>query len=428
MQKFSLLHPDHAGHPANPPASGVSRRALLKLGAAAGLAPLAMPAIANAQAGAPLKIGILLPKAGTYAVQGGIGHNGATIAIADAGGHVNGRPVELVWLDESSPQSTVQNVRKLIEEDKVVAVSGGINSGDVLAAMPVVERARTLFMATGPNASEITGKSCNRFTFRIDLPNHVTVKSVFPYLASHGKNWYFVSASYAWGIDAYNQMEAVLLKNGGKVVGTDQAPLGTTDFSSFILKIRAARPDAVFLGLGGSDLTNFMKQLHQVGMSNLPISAPIVNDSDLWAAGPTAATGIYPKLWNYTGPYVTASGKKFVQDYVGKFGSPPEVEGWQDWFGITAILAALRETKATDGIKLVEFLENHKFDGYKSMPIWFRPWDHQLIQPIQIAEVRKKITDKYDYFNILGEEPKNASDLDAYYGSKTEIGCKMPAA
>lgn len=428
MPSLPFLHPDNVRNPANSPSGGVSRRDMLKLGAAASLAPLAMPAIANAQAGAPLKIGVLLPKAGTYAVQGSIGHNGATIAVADAGGHVNGRPVELVWLDESSPQTTVQNMRKLIEENKVVAVQGGVNSGDVLAAMPIAERARIPFMATGPNATEITGKDCKRFTFRVDLPNRVTVKAVYPYLEKHGKNWYFVSASYAWGIDAYNQMKAVLLQHGGKVVGADQAPLGTTDFSSYILKIRQANPEVVFLGLGGSDLTNFLKQLHQVGMSHVKVSAPIVNDSDLWAAGSQAATGTYPKLWNYTGPQLTDSGKKFVKDYTAKFGGPPEVEGWQDWFGCTSLLTALRETKSTDGIKLVKFLENHKFDGYKSTPIWFRSWDHQLIQPILIAEVRKHITSKHDYFDILGEQPKKASELDAFFGTKAEVACPMPPA
>jgi branched-chain amino acid transport system substrate-binding protein len=407
----------------------LSRRTLLKVGGAAvGLAPLAMPAIGNAADAGPLKVGILLPKAGPYAIQGENGHNGAMLAIADAGGHINGRPVELVWLDESTPQNTVQNMRKLIEEEKVVAVQGGVNSGDVLAAMPVAEKAKMLFIATGPNATEITGKDCKRYTFRVDLPNRVTVKAVYPYLAKRGKNWYFVSASYAWGIDAYVQMKDVVVANGGNVVGADQAPLGTTDFSSYILKIRQANPDVVFCGLGGSDLTNFLKQLHDVGLSEkVEVSSPIVNDSDLWSAGPGVATGIYPKLWNYTGT-LTASGKKFATDYATKFGGQPEVEAWQDWFGCTAILTALRETKATEGVKLVSFLENHKFDGYKSTPIWFRSWDHQLIQPILITKVRQKMPDKYDYFEVLGEQPTDEKELDAYYGTQADIGCKLPEA
>lgn len=429
MVKPTSFDPEQAETAAIQSGRGLSRRGLLKAGAAAGLLPLALPAIGNAAAAGPLKVGVLLPKAGTYAVQGEIGHHGAEIAIADVGGHINGRPVELVWLDESSPQNTQQNMHKLIEESGVVAVQGGVNSGDVLAAMPVAERARKLFVATGPNATEITGKDCKRFTFRVDLPNRVTVKAVYPYLAKHGKNWYFVSASYAWGIDAYQQMKAVLLQNGGKVVGADQAPLGTTDFSSYILKIRQANPDVVFCGLGGSDLTNFLKQFHEVGLSGkVQVSAPIVNDSDFWAAGPNVATGTYPKLWNYTGSQLTENGKKFVKDYEAKFGGPPEVEGWQDWFGCTAILTALRETKSTDGAKLVQFLEHHKFDGFKDMPIWFRSWDHQLIQPILIAKVRQHIPDKYDYFEILGEEPKSEKDLDAYFGTEADVGCKLPQA
>ncbi len=140
------------------------------------------------------------------------------------------RPIEIVWLDESSPQSTQQNMRKLIEEEKVVAIQGGVSSGDVLAIMPVAEQAKMLLMASGPNATEITGKNCNKYTFRVDLPNKVTVQSVYPQLKERGKKWYFIVASYAWGIDAYNQMKDVLVKDGGTVLGYDQAPLGTTDY------------------------------------------------------------------------------------------------------------------------------------------------------------------------------------------------------
>jgi len=85
------------------------------------------------------------------------------------------------------------------------------------------------------------------------------------------------------------------------------------------------------------------------------LSAPIVNDSDLWAAGPDAAFGTYPKLWNYTGPHLSKRSSEFADAYKKKFGAPPEVEGWQDWFGTTAILTAIKETKSTDTAKLVAF-------------------------------------------------------------------------
>jgi len=387
---------------------------------------------AAAQSTEPIKIGILLPKSGTYTVQGNNGHNGALLAVEEFGGKVLGRPVQLIWEDESNPQQSVQRMRKMIEVDKVVAIDGVISSGDALAMMPVALQNKILFMASGPNATEITGKDCNRYTFRVDLPSHVTVRTIFPSLSENGKNkrWYFLSASYAWGIDSFNQMRDYLkVKDPGFVMtGQDQAPLGTNDFSAFLLKLRSGNPQVAWVTFGGSDLTSFLKQFQQIGMmGKVVISSPIVNDSDLWAAGPQAVTGIYPKIWNYTGPYLTPKSQAFVKRYIARFGEAPESEGWQDYFGVTAILTAIQKTGSTDSKKLVEFLEGHKFEGYKNMPIYFRSWDHQLIQPVLVAKVKDKITDKFDYFDVVTQLPQAAKDLESFYGTKEEVGCKLGA-
>lgn len=420
-----MLHKKVVSGPA-----GLSRRSVLKAGAAGLITGVAgaVPFARTALAADPIKIGVLLSKSGTYAVQGEQGYNGAAIAATDVG-EVLGRPVQLVWLDENGPQTTQQNMMRLIQQEKVVAVQGGISSGDILAIMPVAEREKILLMATGPNATEITGAKCSRYTFRVDTPNYATTRSVYPELAKNGKNWYFLYASYAWGIDGFNQMSGLLKDDGGKVVGADQTPLGTTDYSSFILKLVASKPDAVFLGLGGSDLTNFLKQFHQMGLTGkIPISALSCNDTDLWSAGPESATGIYPKIWNYTGSQNTELSHAFVRSYQAKHGTPPEAEAWQDWFGTTAILTAIKETNSTDSSKLVEFLEGHKFDGYKAGSMHFRPWDHQLIQPTLVAKVKEKITDKYDYFDIVSEVPGKGQTLDDLFGSQSESECKMPTS
>lgn len=401
----------------------ISRRTLLA-GAGVGAVQLAAPFVITARAAEAVKIGLLLPKAGTYAMQGEIGQHGAQIAIDDFAGHVLDRPIELLWLDESTPQATQQNMRKLIEEEKVVAVQGGVSSGDVLAIMPLAERAQVPLMASGPNATEITGKNCSKYTFRVDLPNKVTVNSVYPLLKERGKKWYFVVAAYAWGIDAYNQMREVVVKDGGNIVGYDQAPLGTTDYSSYLLKLRQAKPDVVYIGLGGSDVTNFLKQMKEIGLTNqMGLSAPIVNDTDLWSAGPEASFGLYPKIWHYSGAHMTKRSADFVAAFQKKYNLPPEAEGWQDWFGMTSILTAIKETGSTDSAKLVGFLEEHKFEGYKDAPIFFRNFDHQLVQPLLVAQVKDKITDKYDYFDIRSEYPSDPAALDAAYGTQAEIGC-----
>ena len=126
-------------------------------------------------------------------MQGENGHNGAQIAVDDFDGHVLDRPIQIVWLDESSPQiDPAKHATSSIEEEKVVASRVAYRAATCLAIMPIAERAKILLMATGPNATEITGKNCNHYTFRVDLPNKVTVNTVYPSLKEHGKKWYFI--------------------------------------------------------------------------------------------------------------------------------------------------------------------------------------------------------------------------------------------
>src|SRR5262249_50644318 len=94
-------------------ALSISRRTLLA-GAAIGATQIAAPFVITARAAEAIKIGVLLPKSGPYAVQGETGKNGAQIAVDDFGGQVLDRPIQIVWLDESSPQTSQQNMRKLI--------------------------------------------------------------------------------------------------------------------------------------------------------------------------------------------------------------------------------------------------------------------------------------------------------------------------
>lgn len=393
------------------------------LGAAAAGTLLAMTA---ANAADPIRIGLLLPKSGTYAVQGAQGQQGAMLAVQDFGGKVNGRPIQIIWYDENGPQTTQQNMRKLVEQDHVIGVTGGISSGDILAVMPIAQRSQTPLIATGPNATQITGAKCNRYTFRVELPNYTTTRTVYPSLAEDGKNWYFVSASYAWGIDGYKQMKGLLEAHGGKVLGADQTPLGTVDFSSYILKIVSKHPDVLFLGIGGGDLTNFLKQFHQMGLTGkILVSSLVANDTDLWAAGKDAATGVYPKIWNYTGDQNTAKSRAFVKAFRTKYGKPPESEAWQDYFGMSALLTAIKQTGSTDSEKIISFLENHKFDGYKKRPIYFRKWDHQLIQSTLVARVRESIPDRYNYFKIESVRPAADKPLESLYPDKSESKCRM---
>src|SRR5260370_34588717 len=248
---------------------------------ASGAAGLAAPAIVGAQGEQPLKLGLVLAKQGVWTEQGEVIANGVKMALDKAGNQVRGRRLELVWYDEPNPQSAQQNMQKLVEEDKVIAVIGGTNSATSLAMASVANRARVPYIAPNGTASELTGSSCNPYTFRVQAPTPVGCRALAPSLLAIGKRWHFLVSNYTYGLGIQRSMEALLKEAGGTTTGADATPLNTTDFSSFILKIRQSKPDVVLLGLPAGDLSTFLKHYAEIGMQDrIPLACPSLGRTD----------------------------------------------------------------------------------------------------------------------------------------------------
>src|ERR1700759_2234143 len=238
--------------------SGMTRRSALLGAAGRGVTPLAIPRIARAAD--PLKIGLLLAKTGQIAGQTEYLANGTFLAMEQRNNTVMGQPAELVWLDEPSPQGATQNMQKLVQENKVCAVLGGSLSSNALAEEATAAQLKVPFICDNAAATEITGKNCNRYTFRLNTPVAVQMRMLAPYALNYGKKWYHITASFAFGQDILRSSRELLKAAGGTEVGSDEVPLNTPDFSSFILKIRQAKPDVVIGGVSGGDLSTFLKQ------------------------------------------------------------------------------------------------------------------------------------------------------------------------
>lgn len=412
-----------AGHTRRDFLLGASKAAVG--GAALGLGG---PFILSARGEVPVKLGLVFAKQGTWTAQGEQLVQGAKLALEQAGSQVLGRQVQLVWFDEPSPQGAQQNMQKLIEEEKVSAVLGGTNSGTSMAMAALAARMKTPYITPNAAAREITGKDCNPYTFRVLTTTPVASRAMGPYLASLGKKWYFLCASYAYGQDVYTQMKGQLDAVGGKEVGSDQTPLGTTDFSSFLIKIHQAKPDVIVAGLPGGDLSSFLKQFSEMGMKGrIPVSCPIIGDSDLWSIGPEAATGIYGKPWHFSDPNNPETDRKFIADYSKQYGKPPADKAWLGWFSMRALLGGLQQAKSVQPADIVRGLETVRIDD-GAMPAYFRSWDHQMLRRCLVLKVKDKITDKWDWLDVIKVAPENPADLETLFGTKEEIGCSMGAA
>jgi branched-chain amino acid transport system substrate-binding protein len=388
---------------------------------------LACSATALAQGSDPVRIGLIYSKQGPGASIGQFLERGSELALEQAGGKVLGRPVELVWLDEPNPQVSQQNMQKLVGENKVVAVVGGNYSSSALAMMSVANRAKIPLILPGAAASEITGKDCSRYTFRTQATVPVQIAGVMPYLSQIGKKVYFLTPSYAFGQDILRSARGRLKENGMSEVGVDEVPVNTADYSSYILKIRQAKPDVVLGGLVGGDFSNFLKQWNEMGMKDkIPYVAVAVTDTDFWDVGAQASAGIYVKPWYYNNPKNTAAEQKFTADFEKKYGRPPSDKSWSGWIAMRSLLESINAAKSTDSKAIVTQLEKWKnTDG--AFPFYYRDWDHQLVRPSVVVKVKSKITDKYDFFDVVRDTSNTAAETEKAFGDKQEIGCNMPS-
>ena len=137
-------------------------------------------------------------------------------------------------------------------------------------------------------------------------------------------------------------------------------PLNTADFCSFILKIRQAKPDVVVGGLSAGDLSTFLKQWNEFGMKGkIPFVEIAIGDTDIWAVGPEAATGIFTKMW-CKNPNNTAEEKAFAAAYEKKFGKPAADKAWMGWITARSLFDSIDAAKSTDATAIIEGLEAWK--------------------------------------------------------------------
>jgi branched-chain amino acid transport system substrate-binding protein len=401
----------------------VPRRKALLGAAALATAPLAAPFIARAVE--PIKIGLLLAKTGQIAAQTEYLANGTFLALEERNNTINGQPAELIWLDEPTPQAATQNMQKLVQENKVSAILGGSLSSNALAEQATAAQLKIPFVCDNAAATDITGKNCNRYTFRLNTPVVVQSRMLAPFALQYGKRWYHITASYAFGQDILKSSRELLKAAGGTEVGADEVPLNTADFSSFILKIRQAKPDVVVGGLSAGDLSTFLNQWNELGMKGkIPFVEIAIGDTDIWAVGPDAASGTFTKMWYYKNPDNSPEEKAFAAAYEKKYRKPAADKAWMGWITARSLFESIDAVKSTEPMAIIEGLEAWKVSAGQSS-YSYRRFDHQMLVRNLAVTVKDKITDKWDYFDVKATLPENVADLDKVFGTEEEIGCKM---
>lgn len=412
-----------------PDFSALTRRGLLK--GASGLAVAAgigAPAIVRAQSDA-IRIGHLTPRTGFLGPLGEYAVMAMDLVVDElnAAGGIMGRKIELLKEDSVNPQTASTKAERMIERDKVVCIIGEISSASCLTISQVAQRKRTLFVNTGGNSDALRGSDCKRFMFHVESQNSMYVKSVGRSFLKdglvQGKSWFSLTADYAFGHDLLKVAKRFMEGNGGKFVGDELLPTDATDFSSYLLKIRSAKPDLVVLNLAGNQITNFLKQYAEFGLT-FPVAGFGFDTALAWAAGKGNFVGTWPVVWHHL--LETPGSKAFVAAFTKKYGKPPENQAWGEYVAAKALVGAMNELKSTDSMKLVEHFEKGaKFDVLKTREGYFRASDHQMMHEMYAitALPADKVKNQWDIFSSSPSVPGPDEPLEAIAATKEENSC-----
>ena len=247
---------------------GKSVRRVGGAAAVAGLAALGLVALAQAQAPAPLKIGITEGFSGVYADLNLGEVEAAQMAIDDFGGKVLGRPIELLWADhQTKPDIGAQIARRWYDVDGVKMITGIGTSSVALAVRKIAQEKGMIDINTGAASADLTGPACSETGAHWVYDTYALAKVTGGAIVKGGgDSWYFLTADYAFGHALERDVTAVVTASGGKVLGGVRHPLSTQDFSSFLLQAQASKAKIIGLANAGQDTINSIKQAGEFGI------------------------------------------------------------------------------------------------------------------------------------------------------------------
>ncbi len=385
------------------------------LGVAVAAALLAAPALAADT----VKIGLLSTLSGPGAGLGIDIRDGFQLAVKLNGGKLGGLPTEVVVADDqASPDVGRQTADRLVKRDKVDFMTGIVFSNVMLAVGAPTFASKTFYISANAGPSQYAGEQCNPYFFSASYQNDNMHEAVGKTVTDKGfKRVALIAPNYPAGKDALTGFKRFFK---GDVVSESYTPLNLLDYGAELSKLRAAKPDAVYIFLPGGLGINFIKQFVGAGLSkDMTLFGPgFSGDEDVIKAVGEPMLGMFnTSQWGHD--LDNAANKKFVAAFEKEYGRLPTLYAAQGYDAAQLIGAAVRDTKGKldDKAAVRKALEAAKFDSvrgsFKFNSNHFPVQDYYL--RVITRDSKGRITNR-----TLGTVFKNHAD--AYVGS-----CKMPA-
>ena len=352
----------------------------------------------------PIKIGFITDGSSLYSDIDGIGGKEAMeMAIADFGGSVLGRKVEILYADhQNKADIAAGKAREWIDQEGVNVIFGGTNSGTALATSKVTAEKKRIYINNGAGTSALTNEQCTPYTIHytydtIALAN-VTGKAM---LEKGNKNWFFLTADYAFGEQLQKDASKVVNDNGGKVLGAVKHPLNASDFSSFLLQAQNSKAQVLGMANAGGDTINSVKAANEFGINKtMKLAGLLVFITDVHSIGIKNASGLLAtEAWYWD---LNDETRAFAGRFIQKMKRMPTSVQAGDYSSMLTYLKAVKAAGTDNPDKVMAELKKIKINDLFTKGGYIRK-DGTMMHDMYLFEVKKaeEETKPWDYYRVV---------------------------
>jgi len=283
---------------------------------------------------------------------------------------------------------------------------------------------KILHIVPGGHTDAVTGSSCHWNVFRVCNTTQMEAAAVASALVKdYGKKFYYITPDYAFG----HTLEAGMIKAcaafGGTRVGGDLAPLGTTDFSSYLIKAQAANPDVIVFLTQGDDMINALKQAVQFGLDKrLHLAGAQQEMEPLEGLPPEARIGTWVMEWYWKQPGVPHVAE-FVDTIKKKTGRVPTARTWFGYVSVWTCAHAAAGAKSLDAVAMAKALQGFELPPEIALSpnkAFYRAGQNQLLASLYVGNAQASGEEPDDLFKVT--KVVNGAEIAE---SVEESGCKM---
>ncbi|GHC65264.1 ABC transporter substrate-binding protein [Limoniibacter endophyticus] len=354
-------------------------------------------------------IAVMNDMSGAYADATGMGSVEAVkIAIEEVNGQVGGKPIELIFGDhQNKPDVGSTLANRWIDEQNVDAIVDVPTSSVALALQEITKQKNVALLISGGGAEQLTGAACSPTTAHWTYDTYSLARTMGKYgVQTLGDSWYFITVDYAFGHALENSVKTVVEENGGTITGAVRHPLGSSDFSSYVLQAQSSGAKVVALANAGVDTATGIKQAQEFGLTTggQALTAMMMFPTEIHALGLEAAQNlVFADGWDADRD---EDSRAFAKAYMERTGKRPSMLQVGSYSAVKHYLKAIEET-ATDDAKAV-------VDKMREMPVndafakggKLRA-DGRMVHDMYLMQVKtpSESEGEWDYFKVLQTVP-----------------------